>query len=160
MKNLHLTVAAIIEDQGRFLFVEEHSGGKLVINQPAGHVEAGETLPYAVSRETLEETAWRFTPESLVGIYLWQHPLNDEYFLRAAFTGSHYALDPALALDTGIERTLWLTPAELQKRHQQLRSPMVMRGIEDYLAGSRYDLNMLKHINNEELIVKAAKIAN
>ncbi len=160
MKNLHLTVAAIIEDQGRFLMVEELAGGKLVINQPAGHVEPGETLPYAVVRETLEETAWQFTPESIVGIYLWQHPLNGEHFLRAAFSGKHSGYDPALPLDTGIERTLWLTPSELQKRHEQLRSPMVMRGIEDYLAGNRYDLNMLTHVDTEELIVQAAKISN
>jgi 8-oxo-dGTP pyrophosphatase MutT (NUDIX family) len=158
MKNLHLTVAAIIEDQGRFLMVEETVGGGLVINQPAGHVEQGETFTQAVIRETLEETAWHFTPEYIVGLYLWKNPLSDEHFLRVAFAGQHNHHDSTLPLDIGIERALWLTHSSIEKRVSQLRSPMVISGIRDYLRGHKYSLIMLDDLNNEELIAKAVKV--
>jgi 8-oxo-dGTP pyrophosphatase MutT (NUDIX family) len=160
MKNLHLTVAAIVADRDRYLMVEETVRGELVINQPAGHVEPGESLVEAVIREALEETAWQFVPEAMVGLYLWQHPASGEHVLRAAFVGTHRNFNPALELDTGIERTLWLSREELLKRETQLRTPMVMRGIDDYLAGKSYPLDVLSHLSTEGLINKAATVRN
>jgi 8-oxo-dGTP pyrophosphatase MutT (NUDIX family) len=160
MKNLHLTVAAIIEDRNRFLVVEETVQGELVINQPAGHVEPGETLQDAVARETLEETAWHFSPEALIGLYLWEHPDNGERFLRAVFIGKHFDHNPKQPLDTGIERALWLSREELERRTPQLRSPMVLRGIDDYLAGKRYPLDVVAQLGVNDLLEKAAKVVN
>jgi len=160
MKPLHLTVAAIIEDRNRFLMVEETVQDELVINQPAGHVEPGETLQEAVSRETLEETAWHFSPETLVGLYLWEHPDSGERFLRAVFVGKHFDHEPKQPLDTGIERALWLSREELQRRGPQLRSPMVLRSIDDYLAGKRYPLEVVSHLGVADLLEKAAKVSN
>src|SRR3954469_23085610 len=111
--NPDVTVAAVVERDGRYLMVEERIAGRLVLNQPAGHLEKGETLIDAVIRETREETAWRFTPAALVGIYLWRNPENDRTFLRFAFCGSvddHRAEQP---LDTGIVRAAWLTHEQL-----------------------------------------------
>ena len=140
-----VTVAAIVERGGRFLFVEESDlAGRLVINQPAGHVEGGETVLEAVVREILEETGWHIRPEWLVGCYLW-HPSDDTInYLRIAIAGRPERHDPALPLDEGIQRILWLTPEELAARQALHRSPMVMRCLEDYLAGERHSLSILK----------------
>jgi 8-oxo-dGTP pyrophosphatase MutT (NUDIX family) len=140
-----LTVAAVVEQDGRFLVVEERAQtGELVINQPAGHVEHGESLLDAVIRETYEETAWRFTPEYLVGIYLWRHPEGQLSYLRFCFTGSVSDHVPDSPLDEGIERTLWLSRGELQADRRRLRSPLVLSVIDDYLAGERHPLSLLK----------------
>jgi len=142
-----LTVAAIAERDGRFLLVEERSAaGSLVLNQPAGHVEHGETLLEAVIRETFEETGWSFRPEFLVGVYLWKHPSGQNSYLRVSFAGAVEAHDPESALDEGIERALWLSRDELMARRDRLRSPMVIRTIDDYLAGERYPLTVLKSL--------------
>jgi len=141
----HLTVAAVIELEQRFLLVEEESDGLIVVNQPAGHVQAGETLLAAVIRETLEETAWHFLPQALVGLYYYTSPLNQITYLRLCFGGSVSHPEPHRPLDTGILRTLWLTPAEVRET-PNLRSPMVLRGLEDYLAGARYPLSLLTHL--------------
>ncbi len=135
-----VTVAALAERQGRFLLVEERIARRLVFNQPAGHVERGETLLQAVARETREETAWRFTSEAFLGAYRWQHPGTGRSSLRFAFIGSvtdHDALQP---LDHGIVRTHWLTRIELLEHEPRLRSPLVLRCIDDYLAGLRQPL--------------------
>ena len=132
-----ITVAAVTETDGRFLVVEERINRRLVFNQPAGHVERGETLVEAVIREVREETAWGFTPESLVGVYLWRNPSSGRSTMRFAFTGTvddHHAEQP---LDRGIVCTHWLSRADLLEREQRLRSPLVLRCIEDYLGGSR-----------------------
>ena len=142
---LHVTVAAIIEREGRFLMVQEIVHGKTVINQPAGHLEQNEKLLDAVIRETLEETAWHFQPESLVGIYRWVHPKGDT-FLRFCFTGSLLQQDTNRKLDQGIQQTLWLDRDALQLHASELRSPLVMRCIDDYLAGTRIALSVLKDI--------------
>ncbi len=140
-----VTVASVIEQDGRFLVVEVHTdGGGLVINQPAGHVEHGETLLEAVSRETFEETAWRFTPEFLIGVYLWEHPSGRSSYLRVCFGGSVYGYQADSPLDEGIEHTLWLTRDELQAQTDRLRSPLVLGVIDDYLTGERYPLDLLK----------------
>jgi 8-oxo-dGTP pyrophosphatase MutT (NUDIX family) len=144
-----VTVAAVVVRHGRFLLVEENIGGRLVLNQPAGHVEDRETLVEAAIRETREETAWRFHPEALVGTYLWRNPLNGRSFLRFAFCGQ---VDDHLAsqsLDTGIVRALWLTPAELQAQPERLRSPLVMRCIDDWLQGRRQPLDSVSDLDLE-----------
>ena len=107
--NPEVTVAAVVEREGRFLMVEELISGRLVLNQPAGHLEDRESLIEAAIRETREETAWRFHPEALVGIYLWRNPDNERTFLRFAFCGTVDQHDSAQPLDTGIQRALWLS---------------------------------------------------
>lgn len=142
-----LTVAAVAEKDGRFLFVEERlRSGELVLNQPAGHVEHGETLLDAVVRETLEETAWDFEPEFLVGIYLWQHPTSHTSFLRVTFAGGVTGLRENRSLDAGIERALWLTREELTAQSPRHRSPLVQSALEDFLAGERYPMAILKSL--------------
>lgn len=144
---LHITVAAVIEREGRFLLVEEHSGGRIVFNQPAGHLEQGETLLEAVSRETLEETAWRFQPTALSGIYQWTSPENHNTYLRFCFTGVCDGHDPHQSLDTGIIRTWWLTPDDIMACMKQHRSPLVLRCIDDYRAGKRYPLELYSDVS-------------
>jgi 8-oxo-dGTP pyrophosphatase MutT (NUDIX family) len=136
-----LTVAAIVEREGRFLLVEERIRGRRVFNQPAGHVEDRETLLAAVARETLEETAWHFTPEHLLGIYLWRAPVSGHSTLRLAFIGSVTDHDPIRTLDPPVLATHWLTREEILSRGSALRSPLVMRCIEDYLSGRRLPLD-------------------
>ncbi len=143
----HATVAAVIENEGRFLLVQELISGRSVYNQPAGHLEDDETLIEAVIRETREETAWEFLPESLIGIYQWRHPENGETFMRTTFSGNAFHHDQDRELDACIQRTLWLTPEEIRNQHDRLRSPMVLRSIEDYLAGVRYPLALLSSID-------------
>ena len=138
-----MTVAAVIEQDGRFLFVEEMSSGRPVLNQPAGHVEPHERLADAVMRETLEETGYAFIPEALVGIYYWAAPGRNVTYLRFAFTGRAGSHDPQRALDHGIVRTLWLTPAEFAAQSARHRSPLVGRGVADWLAGTRFPLSLL-----------------
>lgn len=141
-----LTVAALLERDGRFLLVEETASGRLVLNQPAGHVEAGECLEAAVTRETLEESAWHFRPTALVGAYLWSNQRNGRTFLRVVYAGETGAHEPGRALDEGIVRTLWLTRAEIAAAGPRLRSPMVLGCIDDYLAGRRYPLEVFSSL--------------
>jgi 8-oxo-dGTP pyrophosphatase MutT (NUDIX family) len=145
------TVAAIIERDGKFLLVEEHTPEGLRINNPAGHVDEGEGLVQACTRETLEETMYLFTPTQLLGVYMSRfhrgarpgHPPEDITYLRFAFCGDLGALQTGRHLDTGIERTLWLTPDEIRASAERHRSPLVLRCIEDYLAGQRYPLALI-----------------
>ncbi len=139
-----LTVAAIVERDGQFLMVEERVGNRMVFNQPAGHVERGEQIIDAVVRETLEETAWTFRPSALVGIYFWEQPERNRAFLRFAFSGTVEEHDPHRTLDRGIERALWMSHEQLVIRSGRLRSPMVLRGIEDYQNGRQFPLDILR----------------
>ena len=141
----HVTVATIIEQDGKFLCVEEQSLslGQLVINQPAGHVEANETFVEAAIRETLEETGWTITPTALVGIYVYTAPANGVTYHRYCFVAQTEAYDPDLPLDEGIERAIWLSRAELENEKDRLRSPMVTRCIDDYLSGIRFPLSLI-----------------
>jgi 8-oxo-dGTP pyrophosphatase MutT (NUDIX family) len=142
-----LTVAAIAQRaDGRFLVVEERIGSALVFNQPAGHVEDGETIPAAIIRETLEETAWQFVPQHLVGFYLWRNPASRRSILRVTFCGEVHTHDVNRRLDRGIVAAHWLTRAELSAQPARLRSPLVLQCIDDYLAGRRYDLAALNHM--------------
>ena len=138
--NPEVTVAAIVERDSRFLMVEERSSGRLVLNQPAGHLEDRETLIEAVIRETREETAWRLNPEALVGTYLWRSPESNRTFLRFAFCGSVDDHAGGQSLDTGIVRALWMSHDQLLAQPGRLRSPLVMRCLEDYLRGARHAL--------------------
>ena len=139
----NVTVAAVVERDGRFLLVEEEADGGLMLNQPAGHLDEGESLLAAVARETLEETAWHFAPEALLGVYRWPNPRKRVTYLRFAFTGRVVRHEPDRPLDRGIVRTLWLTPAEVRAQSDRHRSPQVMRCIDDYAAGRRYPLDIL-----------------
>jgi len=150
-----LTVAALAERGGRFLVVEERIDGRLVFNQPAGHVEAGETLLEAVVREAREETAWRFAPHSLLGVYLWRAPGGQRSTLRFAFTGSVRDHDPAQPLDAGIISTHWLTRSELAAREPWLRTPLVLRCVDDYLAGRRLPLDTIAHLDSRTAAVES-----
>ena len=151
-----LTVAAVIERNGRFMFVEERVAGRLVLNQPAGHVEDGESLAAAVIRETLEETAWIFQPEATVGVYLWGRDAGSNPFLRVAFAGQCLTHDRQRRLDDGIERVLWLSRDELVVRGAQLRSPMVLRTVDDYLRGAHYPIDLFQDLALEQLVSRAA----
>jgi ADP-ribose pyrophosphatase YjhB (NUDIX family) len=143
----HFTVAAVIEQEGRFLMVEENADGRIVFNQPAGHVEEDETAIEAVRRETLEESGRHFTPESIVGIYRWRNPHNHITYLRVAYCGRFSSRDRDLSLDTDIITTHWLSYAELEEKAARLRSPLVMRCIDDYLTGKRLPLDLINEIN-------------
>jgi phosphatase NudJ len=146
VSDIDVTVAAIVELDGRFLVVEELAAGRVVLNQPAGHLEPGESLTAAAVRETREETGYRFVPSSVVGIYVWRSPDDGTTFLRVTFCGVAQAPSAPVALDEGILDVHWLTRAQLLSRQAALRSPMVLRCIDDYLSGCRYPLSCLTHI--------------
>jgi len=140
----HVTVAAIIERDGRFLLVEEHTSSGLKFNQPAGHLEENESLLDAVKREVKEETAWQFEPEYLVSIQLWRKKPNTPSFLRCCFTGQCHSHNPDQQLDKGIVATHWLTHEEILLQKHRLRSPLVSISIDEYLSGQSYPLTLLK----------------
>jgi NADH pyrophosphatase NudC (nudix superfamily) len=142
----NVVVAAIAERDGRFLLVEEEADGELVLNQPAGHLDEGESLLEAVVRETLEETAWHFEPEALLGVYRWMHPQKDVTYMRFAFTGRALREEVGMKLDHGIVRALWLTPDEIRAERMRHRSPLLELTLNDYLAGERYPLGLLKDV--------------
>jgi 8-oxo-dGTP pyrophosphatase MutT (NUDIX family) len=136
-----VTVAAVIEKDGRFLFVEERIEGRLVLNQPAGHLDPGESLAAACRREVLEETAHRFDPEQLVGVYRWHYAAKDVTFLRFCFTGRILSKEER-PLDKEIVALQWLTADELKARKGEHRSPLVQQCVDDYLAGRRFPLEL------------------
>ena len=146
-QGIHVTVAAIVERDGSFLFVEELVNGRTVLNQPAGHLEQGESLLEAVVRETLEETGHRFEPTSFVGVYQWHSEEAGATYLRFAFCGTAQAPAGPVQLDRGILGTHWLTRGQLGSRGAQLRSPMVLRCLNDYLAGTRYPLDCVNYVD-------------
>ena len=143
----HVTVAAVIERDGRFLLVEEHTPEGLKLNNPAGHLDPAESPQEGVVREVLEETGCVFTLQSLVGVYLgrFQRPAREEdiTYLRFAFCGNLGEVQPGATLDHGIVRTLWMTPDEVRASADRHRSPLVLRCIEDHLAGQRFPLSVI-----------------
>jgi 8-oxo-dGTP pyrophosphatase MutT (NUDIX family) len=143
----HATVATIVEKDNKFLMVEELSEGQHVINQPAGHLDEGESLIDAAIRETLEETAWHVSVDYITGIYRWQHPDKDATFLRVCFAATAISHDPDRELDEGILDAIWMSREDLFEKQSQLRSPMVLQGIDDYLAGNQYPLDLLVDID-------------
>lgn len=140
-----VTVAAIVERDGRLLMVEEDTDEGVRFNQPAGHLECGEALTAAVIRETLEETGYTFVPRFLVGIYNWRHPVKDLTYLRFVFAGEVDGYDASRPLDTGIRGPRWLSLAEIRACADRHRSPMVLRCIEDWQGGRRYPLELITH---------------
>lgn len=144
-----VTVAALMERDGRFLLVEEETEDGIRFNQPAGHLDEGESLAEACSREALEETAHAFAPTELVGIYQWSRPKRknegDITYLRFAFAGKVGARETARQLDAGILRAVWLTPAEIEASASRHRSPLVLQCVRDYLAGRRFPLDVIRH---------------
>ncbi len=143
-----VTVAAIIERGGRYLLVEEHTPEGLRLNNPAGHLDPGESPEQGVAREALEETAFVFQPTALVGIYLSRFQRastqEDVTYLRFAYCGTLGDFDSARPLDTGIVRTLWMTPDEVRASAERHRSPLVLRCIEDHMAGQRFPLALVQ----------------
>jgi 8-oxo-dGTP pyrophosphatase MutT (NUDIX family) len=142
----HVTVAAVAEKQGRFLLVQEYDAGSRVLNQPAGHLEDGESLLAGVRREVLEETAWQFEPHAIVGIYRWRHPRTGITFMRFTFAGALLTRDATRSLDPDIEQVVWLSEVEVRTQQDSLRSPLVLRSIDDYLAGKSWPLAILADV--------------
>lgn len=141
----HVVVAALVQRDGRFLFVEEETADGLRLNQPAGHWERGETLIEAVRREALEETAHRVEPTALLGCYTTHYPRKDITYLRFAYLCDVVGFEPDCALDNGIVRAVWLTPEELAASAVPHRSPLVMRCVQDALSGRRFPLDFVTH---------------
>ena len=138
----HVTVATVVERDGRFLLVEEWAEGRLVCNQPAGHLDANETLQAAAIRETLEETAWEVELRGVVGLALYTAPANGITYMRTTFAATALQhLDRAL--DTDIERVLWLSYEEMLASSAKMRSPLVITTVEQYLAGNCYPLDLM-----------------
>lgn len=140
----HVTVATIVEDQGKFLFVEELKGGKAVLNQPAGHLDPDESLQRAAVRETLEETGWDVELTSVIGIYLYTAPSNGVTYQRICFAAKPLRHNPEYQLDDGIIGPLWLTRDELVAQQERWRSELVLRCVDDYLNGERFSLDLLR----------------
>lgn len=140
-----VTVATVVVDAGRLLVVEESAGGRLVLNQPAGHLEPDESLVEAALRETLEETGWDVRLTAFIGAYQWKAETGRHY-LRFAFAAEPVAHDPSRPLDEGIVRALWMTPAELRAAEGRHRSPLVWQVVADHLAGRRHPLSMLQQL--------------
>jgi 8-oxo-dGTP pyrophosphatase MutT (NUDIX family) len=145
MQQVSVTVAAVIQHQGRFLLVEEETEDGARINQPAGHLEPDESILEGAVRETLEESAYEFSPTGLVGVYHWRHPTKGVTYVRFALCGDLGRHHARRALDQGILRALWLAPHELRACAPSHRSPLVLRCVEDYLGGQRYPLGLLVH---------------
>lgn len=137
----NVTVAAVIDDGGRFLFVEEQHKGRVVINQPAGHLEEGESLQQAVIREVYEETQHRFEPQYLIGVYRLYLPEDRITYLRFCFSGVSVGVDTRRPIDPEIQSVFWLNRAELAGR-SNLRSRLVLQCVDDYLAGQRAPLTL------------------
>lgn len=144
----HVTVAAIIEQDQKYLLVEEMVDGKMVLNQPAGHLEPGESIVDAVIRETREETACIFKPESLIGLYRWCMEKKDRTYIRYSFSGIITEILENQPLDDDIERTLWLSYEEIKTQPERLRSPLVLRCIEDHQNGQVFSMDILKDLGN------------
>lgn len=141
----NVTVAAVVERDGKYLLVEEETAEGLMYNQPAGHLERGESLVAAVVRETLEETAYDFLPQNLLGIYDWRHPAREITYLRFAFGGTLGIHHLSRKLDEGIVRAVWLSPQEIRASRERHRSPLVLRCMEDHLRGVHAPLDLLVH---------------
>jgi len=144
----HATVAVIVEMEGKFLLVEERSSGEIVFNQPAGHIEEGETFIEAACRETLEESAWHVSPKYLTGFYVYKSGNNNTTYHRACFYAEAVKHEPERELDEGIIRAVWMTRDEIVAHTDKLRSPMVLKCIDDYLAGKQYPLDLIHEYSN------------
>jgi len=140
----NVTVASIVELDGKFLMVEEESINGPVLNQPAGHLEPNESIEAAAVRETLEETGYQFTPTAIIGSYLWHNTANEITYFRTTFCGTVCQKNVKTKLDDGIIRALWMTRDEIIAEQKRLRGPMILESINDYLAGKKLPLNAIK----------------
>jgi len=143
----HVTVAAVIERAGEFLLVEEETDEGVRFNQPAGHLECRESLCAAVRREVLEETGYDFVPGALVGVYNWRNEAKDITYLRFAFAGEISGHDAARQLDDGIIAARWMSLPAIRALADRHRSPLILRCIDDWLAGRRFPLDLLVHFS-------------
>ena len=145
-----VTVATVVVRDGRLLLVEEQVNGRLVLNQPAGHLEPDESLVDAALRETREETGWDVRLTAFVGAYQWKAPPSGtnpgRHYLRFAFAAEPVSHDPARPLETGIVKAMWMTPAELDAARERHRSPLVWQAVADHLAGRRHPLSLLQQL--------------
>ncbi len=142
----HVTVACVVARGERYLMVEEEVGGRIVYNQPAGHLDDGESLVQAAVRETLEETGWSVHAEHFIGVHQWRSTEHGDAVLRFSFAARALEHDPTRSLDTGIRRALWLTRAEIAALGERLRSPLVLLSIDAWLAGARLPLDTLHYL--------------
>ena len=145
----HITVATIIQKNDKFLMVEEDLHGKKLLNQPAGHLDKGETLVQAAIRETLEESAWEIEISHLIELAQWTSPNSDTHFLRACFAGIAIKHFPDQKLDDGIIRSLWMSRDEVEQNAHRLRSPLVLNHIDHYIAGKKFDLDFFSYYDKE-----------
>ena len=158
-----LTVAAVVPKDGRYLIVEERASGVVVLTQPGGHIETGESPEQAVIRETLEETRCRVEVDGLLGVYLWIHPQTRQQFLRIVYVASFVSEDAALDLDDGIYAVHWYSLEDLRRRGKSLRSPIVIRCLEDHTAGRRKPKSLLAsmlpvHQNVDRVLASASLV--
>jgi 8-oxo-dGTP pyrophosphatase MutT (NUDIX family) len=142
----HVTVACVVAQDDRYLMVEEEVTGRLAYNQPAGHLDDGESLAQAAVRETLEETGWTVRLEHFIGVHQWRSTEHGEGVVRFSFAAQALSHDPRRPLDTGIRRALWLTRAEIAALGDRLRSPLVLLSIDAWLAGRRLPLDSLSSL--------------
>lgn len=140
----HVVTATVVTQGDRYLCVEEDIDGRRVFNQPAGHLDPGETLIAAAARETLEETAWTVQIDALIGIYLMETDTPGKTFLRFCFAATALSHDPGRALDREIVEVHWLTRSELAALRERLRSPLVLHAVDDFASGVRYPLSVLR----------------
>lgn len=146
----HVTVATIVEKDGKFLMVEEDLHGKKLLNQPAGHLDEGETLVQAAIRETQEESAWHVEISHLIEFSQWTSPNSNTHFLRACFAGKAIKHFPKQKLDDGIIRALWMSRDEVKQNSQRLRSPLVLDHIDHYIVGKRYELDFFSYYDKQQ----------
>jgi ADP-ribose pyrophosphatase YjhB (NUDIX family) len=143
----HVTVATVVPRDGRFLLVEEDVRGRIVLNQPAGHLDPDESLQHAAIRETLEETGWDIELDCLLGVQQWRNADSGRQFVRFTFGGIALRHDPSRALDDGVLRALWLTREEIVAESSRLRSPMVIASVDDWLGGHRLPLDAIRYMD-------------
>jgi ADP-ribose pyrophosphatase YjhB (NUDIX family) len=158
-----LTVSAVVERDGQFLMIEERSSGVIVVNQPGGHIDVGESPEQATEREALEESGCRISVTGLLGVYLWIHPQTRQNFLRIAYVADLVSEDRRRRLDDGVYAVHWYTLSDIKRRLRDLRTPMVLRSVEDYLAGKRQPQSLLANImpiqqNVDKVLASAALI--
>ncbi len=140
-----VTVATVIENDGKFLMVEEDIYGEKILNQPAGHLEQGETLMEAAVRETLEETGWHVKVKHLIEFSQWTSPNSDKHYLRSCFAGKVVSFDPEQQLDEGILQAIWMTRDEVAENIDRLRSPLVLHHIDHHIKGKKTDTNVFSY---------------